>query len=395
MKLYVRLEAPFEWVRTSAHKVEAFGEVASPSEYPLGDEDTLIGVVSGDWVTVHHVSLPAKSKRQFMTALPYALEDSVSEEIDDLHFSCEHWRAGEEVIVHVVSKDKMVYWQGLANDAKLPLDCLVPDYSLLPFHSAADSTLVMLGGSNHGDEIIARHKNGRGVRIDADFLDIWLADLPLNDTIAVTDKSLAEELIEQYPDRDFRLWEIGNKLAHWLEHPQEFNLDLFDDKYRPSVYSFSWRSYAIPAAALAAAVFVVFAFDTYRYFSLHAEIRNVLDQQDAILTEHFPEVQNVPYGKARVFMQRAIENSTGGTAPVTAVSMLASASQVLKRQGVSLSEISYRGDDLIITCLLNDLSQVDQITSNLNSTRELRARLESSENDDGQVFASYTLSPKA
>jgi len=80
MKIYLRLEAPFEWVRISGQKVEAFGEVPSLAEYPVSKDDDVYGVVPGDWVTTHRVTLPAKSRKQFNIALPYALEESISED---------------------------------------------------------------------------------------------------------------------------------------------------------------------------------------------------------------------------------------------------------------------------------------------------------------------------
>jgi len=116
MKLFIRLEAPYEWVRVNAAKVEAFGEVASMSEYPLSEDYAVIGVVPGEWVTAHNVSLPAKSRKQFNVALPYALEEAISEDVDNMHFSCRDWKVGEASTVLVVAKDKMQYWQALAND---------------------------------------------------------------------------------------------------------------------------------------------------------------------------------------------------------------------------------------------------------------------------------------
>ena len=65
MKIYLNLEAPYEWVKVNGQNVEAFGEVASPDEYPHGEEDHVIGVVPGEWVTTHQVSLPAKTRKQF------------------------------------------------------------------------------------------------------------------------------------------------------------------------------------------------------------------------------------------------------------------------------------------------------------------------------------------
>ena len=151
MNLYVRLEAPFEWVRVSGQRVEAFGEVANPAEYPLAEEDSIVGVVPGEWVTVHNVTSPARTKKQFLTALPYALEDAVAEDIDQLHFVCPNWQVNAASVVYVVSQAKMQHWQELANEALLPLDQLVPDYALLPLHDAAESTLGLTSNPQSSD----------------------------------------------------------------------------------------------------------------------------------------------------------------------------------------------------------------------------------------------------
>jgi len=52
----------------------------------------------------HRVSLPAKTRKQFNAALPYSLEESISEEVENMHFICPTWKAGEEAKVSVVSK---------------------------------------------------------------------------------------------------------------------------------------------------------------------------------------------------------------------------------------------------------------------------------------------------
>jgi general secretion pathway protein L len=374
--------------------VTGFGEVANPSDYPLDDEDEVIGVVSGGSVTVHSLTLPTKSRRQFMTAVPFALEDAVADDIDALHFVCPDWQAGATNLVYVVSCENMQDWQSLATACQLPLDRMVPDYSLLPLHDVADSTLCRLEAlsSLGAEQVITHQRNGSGTTLDKDFIDIWMSDIDVKSTIAVTDRALTEELIERYPDRDFRLWEIGSRMAHWLEHTAgNPHLDLMGDRFRPNVRKVEWLHYKLPATLILAAVSLVLLFDVYRYFSLHQEIRSTLDQQVAILQDTFPDIENVPEGSARMLMERALRNRVGVAPSHTATSMLAVTARVLQQQGVSLSEVAFRDGKLLITCVLNDLSQVDQITRSLNAKSKITAQLESSANDDGLIFASYVL----
>ncbi|MEM7357800.1 MAG: type II secretion system protein GspL [Pseudomonadota bacterium] len=396
MKLYVRLEPPFEWVRVNAKQVEAFGEVPTLTDYPVADEDEIIGVVPGEWVTAHKVNLPTKSKRQFQAAVPFALEESISEEVEDMHFVCPAWKSGEENTVYVVAKKKMSEWQEAANQNQLPIDRLVPDHALLPFHDAADCSVAVATGSYGGEpeqqQLLASTAAGDGVCLDSDFLEIWLADVPMSATIAVNEESLAETLIENHPDRDFRHWPFGSKMAHWLEHTAGLNYDLFTDQFRPSVRKISWRSFALPALLVGGAFVLMGGYDVYRYFALHAEIKRIDAEQQQIVKSTFPEIDFIEPGKERFMMEQAMARMNGGPQKVTAQSMLAETAAVLRAQRVTLANVVYRESELIITCQLNDFSQVDALTTQLNARPRISARLQSSAADDGEIIASYTIS---
>ncbi|NND81472.1 MAG: hypothetical protein HKN50_03510 [Gammaproteobacteria bacterium] len=387
MELYIRLEKPFEWVRVDGRKVEAFGEVAALAEYPINDEYELVGVVSGEWVTAHRVELPAKSRKQFQAALPYALEETLSEDIEQLIFNCPEWRPGAPCVVYVTSRLKMQEWQSLANEAALPVSRLIPDYALLPLHEAADCMLVQ-----QADRFLSFDKTNFGVSLDLDFLDSWVREMPMDCTIAVSDKALTEELIDSHADRDFRHWPIGNKMAHWMEQTSVRDLDIWSDSYRPAVSTLAWRSFSLPAGIAAAAVLLVLLFDTYRYFSLHQEVRSIDQAMQKLVLETFPEIDAVQRDNELAIMQQALARRGGPQQELGINHLLAEISRVLRQQNVSLTELVYRDGQLVINCSLNDFSQVDEIRRQLNARPRISANLEASSSNDGQITASYVVS---
>lgn len=386
MKIYLKLEAPFEWVRINAKQVDAFGAVPSLADYPIGDEDTVIGVVPGEWVTSHKVELPAKTRKQFNLALPYALEESISEDVDNMHFVCSNWKASEPCNVYVVSKNKMLEWQQLATQNRLPIEQLVPDYSLVPFHEAADFSLALCDG-----KILSHQRDGLGVAIDQDFLDVCLMELPINETIAVNDEALTEQLIADNPDRDFRHWPFGSKLSHFLEYKPSLVLDLWADKYKPKVSRNRKNSFVLPLIIIALSIVAKMGYDAYRYVSLHAEIAAVHQESQSILLQHFPVLTSVSPGSEKEMMEKAIAKMGGPDRSKSVHSTLAHAAKVLKRQNVSLINIVYRNDELILTCMLNDFSQVDTLTKLFNAVPAISASLQSSASEEGKVIANYSL----
>lgn len=386
MKIYLNLEAPFEWVRCNGQQVEAFGEVASIAEYPLTDEDEVIGVVPGEWVTSHMVSLPAKTRKQFSAALPYALEEAISEDVDNMHFVCPTWKPGAECLVLVVAKQKMAEWQAIATEHRLPIDRLLPDHSLLPFHSAADCSIAA-----RDNDLLANQRDRGGVTIDQDFLDLWIMQLPMSATIAVNNESLTERLIDEHPERDFRHWPFGTKMAHWLEYVQTPAIDLWSDKFRPKVRRFSLRAFVLPLGLIGLVVFGKFAFDAYRYLALHAEIRAIQTESQAIFKQTLPELGEVALGQERIIMEQAIARLSGADQSRGLPKILAEVANVLRAQNVTIVDFVYRENELQINCKLNDFSQVDQIARQLNARPGISASLQSSASEDGEIIASYLL----
>jgi len=362
MKIYLKLEAPFEWVRMNAKQVDAFGEVPSLADYPVGDDDDVIGIVPGEWVTTHRVNLPAKTRKQFNAALPYSLEESISEEVENMHFVCSNWKAGEECIVSVVSKSKMLEWQNLANENLLPIQQLLPDHALIPFHESADCTIALSDGL-----LLANHRDGHSITIDPDFLEVWLMDVPMDSVIAVNDESLTEELIRDHSDRDVRHWSFGNKIAHWLEYKPDIALDLWADKYKPKVSRMGKRLFLVPAAILLAAVVLRFGYDGYRYFALKTEISSIRAESQQILKQNFPVFQNPEVDTERALMEQAMARIGGPDRSQSVHSTVTYASKVLASANVSLTNLVFRNNELILTAMLNDFSQVDLLTKNFNA----------------------------
>lgn len=389
MKIYLKLEAPFEWVRINAKQVEAFGEVPSVADYPIGDDDDVIGVVSGEWVTTHKVNLPAKTRKQFKTALPYALEESISEDVENMHFIFPNWKVGEECHVSVVSKEKMLEWQTLSTENRLPVEHLVTDYSLVPINEAADYTLAL-----YGDKLLSNQRDGYGVSIDRDFLDVCLMEVPVNSAIAVNDESLTAQLISEYPNRDFKYWQFGSKLSHFLEYKPQFLLDLWGDVYKPKVSRKGSKAFLLPVIVIFVALLIKMSYDAYRYVSLHAEISAIQTESKVLLTDSFPLLNSVVPGAEREMMERAISKMGGPDRSKSMHTALADAAAILGRQNISLINIVYRNSELILTCKLSNFSQVDTLTKQFNQTSSLLASLQSSASEDGNVIASYSLRHK-
>lgn len=112
-------------------------------------------------VGLHVVHLPAKSKRHLRQVVPFALEDELAEDIEELHFA---WADGgsknDQLPVAVVSRAKMAQWISALTEAQLPTSHVYPDIYLLPSSEQTWSTMCF------GSEWILRTGAWEGFAFD-------------------------------------------------------------------------------------------------------------------------------------------------------------------------------------------------------------------------------------
>jgi len=398
MRIYLRLDAPYQWVRVDESKagiadgeskIDAFGEVQGIEDYILADGDEVVGVVSGDWVTTHQVDLPAKTKKMFSAALPYALEESISEDVENMHFIIPAWKAGEACQVLAMAKHKMQEWADLAHQYKLPITRLVADHALIPMHSSAQCSIVV-----DGDKLYARKEGNYGVSLDSDFLSSWVMDVAVDLTVSVNDKELTEQLIAEYPNRDFRHWDCGNKLVHWLEYPESLKVDLWGDHYRPSIRRSGSNPYTLPLLLLALLLISKVGFDAYQTIALKSEIAAIKKEAQITFKKSLPDFGEVASGQEKNIMEQVLSRTGSVETSINLQQMLGVVARATRGQKITMTEFSFKNDELLITCALSDFSQVDQLAKKINSDANLTSSLQSSETDDGRVIATYLIKKK-
>lgn len=394
MKLYFRIEAPYEWVRCENGKVESFGEVASLDDLPVNERvQDMVAVVPGELVAVHKVTIPAKSKKQFTAAAPFALEENLVDKVEDLHFVPINWRAGEPVSVAVVAKAKMQQWQALIKQHGWRVSALEADYSLLPIHNAAKSTIAKTTGNN----LLINTVDYDGLSLDSEFLSGWLEQISdKNYGIAINDEALVRDIIADGAKgkaHDARFWQIGNKMAHWLEHKPAYQVNLLVGDLQTDFHNLDSEQYKPAAYLLVASFLIVLLFNGYEAISLNHESKTISARMTKLVQQTFPQVQNIIPGKERFLMQQQLLSGQGGQNGAGNFQVLvATIAQVLKRNNALVDSMSYRLGELTLSCTLKDFAAVDKLTNSLNQTTQINAKLKSSAANGNQITARYVIS---
>ncbi|MEH6386440.1 MAG: type II secretion system protein GspL [Pseudomonas profundi] len=92
-------------------------------QYPT---ERMRALVPPSAVTLYRVRIPVRKASAVRAALPFALEDFLSQELDELHFAAGPRRPDDRVAAAVVEHSNMVFWQELFEQAGWRLEALMP-----------------------------------------------------------------------------------------------------------------------------------------------------------------------------------------------------------------------------------------------------------------------------
>ncbi len=130
----------------------AEGALADAARH-VGDR-TVIVLVPATEVATLSINLPARGAR-LKAALPYALEDQVADDVENLHFAAGARRDNGELPVAVVARSKMAEWLAVLEDAGIQAAKIIPENNGLALIPNTLSLLVAEGQVmfNDGDNV--------------------------------------------------------------------------------------------------------------------------------------------------------------------------------------------------------------------------------------------------
>ncbi len=232
-QLYIRLGSQvneaIHWLVWSVQDDEIIASGELPDANQLSTLASRAGnrpvtvLVPGCDVVSKQVAMPPKAGRQFIQALPYALEEEFATDIDELFFA-----AGDKIEVDgvakmnvaVVSRLKMQQWLEWLDSAGLICQRILPDYLALP--SLEDGVSIM----QLGDEWLVKEGSFRGFNVSSENLSNWL------NLLADSSKQKNEE---SHEDEDGNTSKEANKNESIEEKVQA--QDVEDQKIELAYYS--------------------------------------------------------------------------------------------------------------------------------------------------------------
>lgn len=169
IRLGTDADDPVDWIAVDSDGTRLGPPVTGPLAAAAGDvgDRRVIVLVPGADVLTTTVDIPVKGAR-LLAALPYALEESVAEDVDHLHFAAGTRRDDERVPVAAVRTEQLDEWLERLSTAGIHADRVLPEQYGLARIPGTSSLLLL------GDDIVAN---------DGRHTDILLQDVSPGDVL--------------------------------------------------------------------------------------------------------------------------------------------------------------------------------------------------------------------
>ncbi|PWR00237.1 type II secretion system protein GspL [Leucothrix pacifica] len=167
-------------------------KITSPDATPLGavisPKKTEASFTETDWETIRkhqrgnkivllvpdtdvslaQTTIPSKNKKQMMQALPFALEESLAEDVDNLHFSAYRESDDSTVKAAIIKHERLGFWVDFLKSHDINVHYILPSVFALPIEE--DGWSVNIGE----EEAQIRQSTFDGFVCDLDVMDYIL-----------------------------------------------------------------------------------------------------------------------------------------------------------------------------------------------------------------------------
>ena len=367
-----------EWFKPeSGTRQGAPAELAAQS-----GSDRLLLVAPGETISLIEAKVPGRQRSARLKALPFALEDNLAADVEELHFAVSEF-TDATIPVATVDHKTLQAWLDSCTQAGLGPYAIIPEPLLLPYEEQAWSLLL--------DDNRAVLRTGRwsGFSTDQSELDLLLG-------------LLLAEAGEQAPQY-LRVWgELTPELTGLdLELRQEENqpepLRVFAAGYDPSAvinllqgqYSHQtqlgkwlrpWR-----AAALLAGVWLLaqLVLQISEYRQLKQEQARLVMAMEQVYKEAVPDAQKIVNPRVQL-ESRLKELRSGDASSGTAfLDLLYRGGQPIQAlQGVTLRSLRYKENQLDFDLEGGSLELFDQLKQRFTEQAGLEAQIRTTKRED-------------
>lgn len=349
-------------------------------------------VVPGTHVTLLNVDVPARNLKQAMSAIPYAVEEHLAADIDDLHFAISATPVKNNYTVAVTSKQDMQQWLTRIADAGITVHNLFPETLLLPVQENK-WFLMRLNGTS-----LLRTDNSQAIAQDNDNAAFVIDKMLLQAEVApesIQIMNYSSEISDLQLNTDIPVTEIekGNNdqgILRLFEGLKSGNIiNLLQGGFKQSIsMKKTWKPWVPVLIVLFLWAGLETGLKIWQKMQLEQQSKQYQTEIKTIYTNLFPEAKNIPIGRERTRIERLLSDQSSDSNENVYLKLLSiSGSIIHATHGVIIRGLNYRKNTLQLSLEVPTLEILDGLKQKIFAQGNVQVEIQGVTSQDGKVKA--------
>ena len=366
----------------------------------------VVCLLDGSDVLLDKVLLPSsRNRKKILQAIPFALEDELAEDLENLHFALGKEKLVEtandeesettrqiSIPVAVIAREQLQSYLETLAEAGIHPYALEPDILALPLADEQWQVLV------HGDTAAVRTGPQSGFSCELENLALLL-DVALNQF--------------DPPPRHIQIWNHNqNNLELALQHDgveltvtnsdqapiatlargfgKDAQLNLLQGEYSyKEEYGRVFKNWRVPAVLLGVWILVALIAKGIAFVQLKGENEALDSQMTKIYLQVFPNSKNL-YGQRKQLEEKLNSLGGGEDSPLLQI-LTAVGAQIKAIPDVHIQSVDFNGEALDVELNLGEVQQLEQMRQQLQ-TQGFTAEIRSAETEGDKVNGQIRIS---
>lgn len=331
-------------------------------------------VAPAEHFSLHRVELPWLPEKKARAALPYALEDKLADNVENLHFAFDrnYYQQGHYLVAVCQRTYLATLFEKLAHQS-IKFDVITMDWFAL---ANSEACIVDTGLLIHDNLIFCG-------ALSAELAPLYLKGTPLDFQLYSFIDS--DDSLLNYPSQS-----TGEKSAVWvakrLQKAKLLNISQGQFQQQSS-YAQTKRWYY--AAGIMASIWLLTALliNSIKLHTLDTQIKEVDGQIAVIYKQFFPQAQQVISPRFRI---EQLMKSKKGEGNNTFWLLLNQFSLASKDIGTKLEQLRYQNQQLQVTVVSKDFNALEALQTYLQNT-QINVKQTHASSKDNQVLGTLEL----
>ena len=367
-------DAPISWASFDANGVLLESKIqTSLSTIPTGNRSVVVLIPSTD-IVLTQADIPSKQWQRVVQAVPYALEEQLAEDIDNLHFAIGKRDAIGSIAVAIIAHNQMITYLQQLKTINLTPTMLIPDILAVPQPKQGWGLLPI------DNIVLVRTGAQAGFAIEPQCLTAALSlalleyktDLP--EQLVIFTDTFTPSLLPHLAELEIPIIEEVHEtnVFAWLELSSAKNkgLNLLQGSYRPQNRIVNlWRPWRLTAVLLILLGGLHLAKQILAYQQLVQQRQILTAQIEKIYRETFPQAHKIV--NPPVQMEQQLQQLRTQQQPPTStehfLAWLNQISAILQHTpGFNLQQLDYQPGQLDLFLEIDNLQALEHLKQRLN-----------------------------